>query len=118
MASAVQASSAAVAAGASGASASCCRRPAARSSSTSFFSSAGRLFYLDDNNQVKELRFDGQASLGTSLLGIGGSLVVGLISSWSTGETVGQGFSRAGCLGSIVGAMVLIFSGRQLGWHF
>lgn len=52
----------------------------------------------------------------TSLLGVGGALIVGLISSWSTGEGVREGFSRAGCLGSIVGAMLLIWIGRMLGW--
>lgn len=51
----------------------------------------------------------------TSLLGVGGALVVGLLSSWSTGEPVREGFSRAGCLGSIIGAMLLIWLGRMLG---
>ncbi len=54
----------------------------------------------------------------TSLLGVGGALVVGLLSSWSTGEGVREGFSRAGCLGSIIGAMMLIWIGRMLGWGF
>ena len=54
----------------------------------------------------------------TSLLGVGGALVVGLFSSWSTGEGVREGFSRAGCLGSIIGAMLLIWIGRMLGWGF
>ncbi len=39
--------------------------------STGFFSSSGRLFYLDDDNQVTELRLEGQAALGLGLLGIG-----------------------------------------------
>lgn len=51
----------------------------------------------------------------TSLLGIGGALVAGLFTSWTTGEGVREGFNRAGCLASIVGAMLLIFIGRQLG---
>ena len=52
----------------------------------------------------------------TSLLGVGGALVVGLFSSWSTGEGVREGMSRAGCLGSVLGAMLLIWLGRMLGW--
>ncbi len=39
--------------------------------STNFFSSEGRLFYLDDHNQVTEFRLEGQPSLGLGLLGIG-----------------------------------------------
>lgn len=39
--------------------------------STNFFTSAGRLFYLDDQNQVKELRIAGASELGFSVLGIG-----------------------------------------------
>lgn len=39
--------------------------------STDFFASAGRLLYLDDSNQVKELRIDGQAALGLGVLGMG-----------------------------------------------
>ena len=39
--------------------------------STDFFASNGRLFYLDDHNQVTELRLEGQAKLGLGLLGIG-----------------------------------------------
>ncbi|HQV04606.1 MULTISPECIES: GlsB/YeaQ/YmgE family stress response membrane protein [unclassified Novosphingobium] len=54
----------------------------------------------------------------TSLLGVGGALVASLFSSWSTGQSVREGFSRAGCLGSIVGAMLLIWLGRMLGWGF
>jgi uncharacterized membrane protein YeaQ/YmgE (transglycosylase-associated protein family) len=50
----------------------------------------------------------------TILLGIGGSLLAGLVAS--RGST-GDGINRAGCLASIIGAMVLIFIGRHLGWH-
>lgn len=50
----------------------------------------------------------------TILLGIGGSLVAGLAANWSTGRGSGEGANRAGCLASIVGAMVLIFIGRNL----
>ncbi len=39
--------------------------------SKNFFKSAGRLFYLDDQNQIKELRLAGMAELATSVLGIG-----------------------------------------------
>jgi len=56
------------------------------------------------------------SGLGTILLGIGGALLAGLITSWRGGGTVGDGFNRAGCLASLLGAMVLIFIGRQLGW--
>ena len=52
----------------------------------------------------------------TSLLGVGGALVVGLFSSWSTGAGLREGFSRAGCLGSILGAMLLNWLGLMLGW--
>jgi uncharacterized membrane protein YeaQ/YmgE (transglycosylase-associated protein family) len=48
----------------------------------------------------------------TILLGIGGSLLAGLVTSRGSAD-----FSRAGCLASIIGAMVLIFIGRHLGWH-
>jgi uncharacterized membrane protein YeaQ/YmgE (transglycosylase-associated protein family) len=48
----------------------------------------------------------------TILLGIGGSLLAGLVTSRGSSD-----FSRAGCLASIIGAMVLIFIGRHLGWH-
>ncbi|MBS0474000.1 MAG: GlsB/YeaQ/YmgE family stress response membrane protein [Proteobacteria bacterium] len=51
----------------------------------------------------------------TALLGIGGSLLAGLIVSRGN---VSEGFHRAGCLASIVGAMALIFIGRHMGWHF
>ena len=49
----------------------------------------------------------------TILLGIGGSLLAGLVTSRGQAD-----FHRAGCLASILGAIVLIFIGRQLGWHF
>ena len=40
----------------------------------------------------------------TSLLGVGGALVVGLFSSWSTGEGVREGFSRAASASSAIRA--------------
>jgi len=48
----------------------------------------------------------------TILLGIAGSLVAGLAAGW--GSKDGSKISRAGCLASILGAMVLIFIGRHL----
>lgn len=39
--------------------------------SSNFFKSAGRLFYLDDQNQIKELSLAGLSGLGVSVLGIG-----------------------------------------------
>ena len=48
--------------------------------------------------------------VATILLGIGGSLVAGLVTSRGS-----PGFHRAGCLASILGAMALIFIGRALG---
>lgn len=49
--------------------------------------------------------------LATIALGIGGSLLAGLVTSRGSRE-----FSRAGCLASILGAVVLIFVGRAIGW--
>ena len=48
----------------------------------------------------------------TILLGIAGSLVAGLAAGW--GRRDGSGINRAGCLASIVGAMVVIFIGRHV----
>ncbi len=48
--------------------------------------------------------------LATILLGVGGSLVAGLVTSRGDRD-----FNRAGCLASILGAIVLIFLGRLLG---
>lgn len=56
------------------------------------------------------------SGLGTILLGVGGALIAGVFSSWRSGGTVGQGFNRVGCFASLLGAMLLIFIGRQLGW--
>ena len=49
--------------------------------------------------------------IATILLGIGGSLLAGLVTSRGQRE-----FSRAGCLASILGAMALIFVGHLIGW--
>lgn len=51
----------------------------------------------------------------TILLGIGGSLLAGLVTSAGTGG-IGGGVNRAGCLASVIGAIVLIFLGRVMGW--
>ena len=48
----------------------------------------------------------------TILLGVGGSLLAGLIANRGSG----QGFNRAGCLASVLGGMALIFIGRYFGW--
>lgn len=49
--------------------------------------------------------------LATIGLGIAGSLLAGLITTRGR-----AGFQRSGCLASIVGAVVLIFLGRMIGW--
>jgi uncharacterized membrane protein YeaQ/YmgE (transglycosylase-associated protein family) len=49
--------------------------------------------------------------IGTIVLGVAGSLLAGLVASRGR-----AGFQRAGCLASLIGAMVLIFVGRMLGW--
>jgi uncharacterized membrane protein YeaQ/YmgE (transglycosylase-associated protein family) len=64
---------------------------------------------------LAEWLYPGEVNLGwiaTILLGIGGSLLAGLLASRSSDRTIG-GLNRAGCLGSVIGAMVLIFLGRQ-----
>ncbi|MBB6426109.1 GlsB/YeaQ/YmgE family stress response membrane protein [Sphingopyxis sp. JAI128] len=48
--------------------------------------------------------------IATILLGIGGSLLAGLVTSRGQRD-----FSRAGCLASVIGAIALIFVGRLLG---
>ncbi|MEQ1542889.1 MAG: GlsB/YeaQ/YmgE family stress response membrane protein [Novosphingobium sp.] len=50
----------------------------------------------------------------TILLGLAGSLLAGLVAGRGS---FGEGFNRGGCLASILGAMLLIFLGRHLGWH-
>lgn len=50
----------------------------------------------------------------TMLLGIGGSLAASLLVT--RGRYQGE-VSRPGCLASVIGAMLLIFIGRHLGWH-
>jgi uncharacterized membrane protein YeaQ/YmgE (transglycosylase-associated protein family) len=48
--------------------------------------------------------------IATILLGVAGSLVAGLVTSRGQRD-----FHSAGCLASIIGAIVLIFLGRLLG---
>ena len=47
----------------------------------------------------------------TILLGIGGSLLAGLVVHRGR-----AGIHRAGCLASVLGAMALVLVGRMLGW--
>ena len=57
--------------------------------------------------------FPGEVEMGwltTIALGIGGSLLAGLVTSRGRRD-----FHRAGCLASILGAMTLILLGRLLG---
>ena len=51
--------------------------------------------------------------IATILLGIGGSLVAGLVTTRGQAD-----FQRGGCLASIIGAIVLIFLGRLLNISF
>ncbi|MCZ8019210.1 GlsB/YeaQ/YmgE family stress response membrane protein [Novosphingobium sp.] len=65
--------------------------------------------------------YPGAVDLGfgmTVLLGVGGALVVGLIANLTSGRPLRDGFNRAGCFSSLLGAMLLIYIGRQLGWGF
>jgi uncharacterized membrane protein YeaQ/YmgE (transglycosylase-associated protein family) len=48
--------------------------------------------------------------IATILLGLGGSLLAGLVTTRGEKE-----FQRAGCLASVLGAMALIFIGHALG---
>ena len=62
--------------------------------------------------------YPGAVDLGmgmTVLLGIGGSMLASFIGN---GFSFGEGFNRAGCLSSVLGAMALIWAGRHFGWHF
>ncbi len=52
----------------------------------------------------------------TIALGIGGSLLAGLLTASRSQGGIGEGVSRAGCLASVLGGMALIFLGRQMGW--
>ncbi len=50
----------------------------------------------------------------TTLLGIGGSLLAGLVTSARRPGGISGGFNRAGFIASLLGAIVLIFLGRLL----
>ena len=52
----------------------------------------------------------------TMILGIGGALLVGTLTSLTNGKGLREGFNRVGCLGSLAGAMALIWIGRYYGW--
>ncbi|TLY51356.1 MAG: GlsB/YeaQ/YmgE family stress response membrane protein [Gammaproteobacteria bacterium] len=52
----------------------------------------------------------------TVLLGIGGSIVGGLIGSLISRPAAGAPFHPAGILMSIVGAVILLFCAKQLGY--
>jgi uncharacterized membrane protein YeaQ/YmgE (transglycosylase-associated protein family) len=52
----------------------------------------------------------------TMLFGIGGAVLVGSLTSLTSKEGFREGFSRAGCLGSMIGAMALIWLARYYGW--
>lgn len=54
--------------------------------------------------------------LMTMLLGVGGSLLAGLAANMMSGGNYRDGLNRAGCIASVLGAMVLIFIGRHFGW--
>lgn len=55
--------------------------------------------------------------LVTILLGVGGSLLANFVVRRRDPVAYDEGFTRAGCLASVLGAMVLIFLGRHFGWH-
>jgi uncharacterized membrane protein YeaQ/YmgE (transglycosylase-associated protein family) len=52
----------------------------------------------------------------TMLFGIGGALLVGLLTSLTSKQGLKEGFNRAGCFGSMIGAMALIWLARTYGW--
>ena len=53
----------------------------------------------------------------TVLLGIGGSILASLAATTFSGANYREGWNRAGCLASILGAMALIFIGRHFSWN-
>lgn len=61
--------------------------------------------------------YPGDVDIGlfkTILLGVGGALIAGLLASSRSRGTFGDKVNRAGCLASVLGAMLLIFIGRSL----
>jgi uncharacterized membrane protein YeaQ/YmgE (transglycosylase-associated protein family) len=64
-------------------------------------------------------RFYGAPHLGfllTTLLGVGGSIVGGLIGSLFKRSANGAAFHPAGFIMSIIGAIVILFIAKQLGY--
>lgn len=64
---------------------------------------------------LARLFYPGAVEIGwiaTIALGVGGSLLAGLVFHRGRG-----GFHRAGCLGSIVGALALVLIGRMIDWQ-
>lgn len=53
----------------------------------------------------------------TVLFGVGGALLANFVMRLRDPAGYDAGFNRAGCLASVLGAMVLIFLGRHFGWH-
>lgn len=49
----------------------------------------------------------------TILLGIGGSVLASVVATTMAGRSYRDGWNRAGCLASVLGAMALIFLGRH-----
>ena len=63
---------------------------------------------------LARLFYPGAVEMGwlwTIGLGLAGSLLAGLITTRGR-----EGFNRAGCLASVLGAMALILLGRMIGW--
>ena len=61
--------------------------------------------------------YQGAVDMGllmTILLGIGGSLLAGLVTASRRPGGIGGGFHQAGFFASLLGAIVLIFLGRLL----
>jgi uncharacterized membrane protein YeaQ/YmgE (transglycosylase-associated protein family) len=52
----------------------------------------------------------------TMLFGVGGAVLVGVLTSLTSRKGFKEGFSRAGCFGSLIGAMALIWLARHYGW--
>jgi uncharacterized membrane protein YeaQ/YmgE (transglycosylase-associated protein family) len=48
---------------------------------------------------------------------VGGSLLANFVVRLRDPIAYDEGFTRAGCLASVLGAMVLIFLGRHFGWR-
>lgn len=53
----------------------------------------------------------------TVVLGMAGSVLASLAAAAISGGNYREGWNRAGCFASMLGAMVLIFIGRHFGWN-